>query len=686
MWSSTVAMRLGFRGFSFLELMVTVALLSILAILGIRSFGSERARAGSEGLAQVVLAELEAAQGRARSSRLPVAFCLPSQDGTSCNAQSFYLMEGEVAPRATTTRSFGGDFPSSVMAPVYWGSSATLTRPPGTGSAPANAVAQWLGSRIGRDYALVFMPDGSVMSNDLPVMDNEYRLVVAGGLKASPGSPDGAPQMPASARPQNFLLESAFAAQTICISLQGEMRIESGIAQPEGVEILTGGLALAAGPADLVLPANPTATTPSVARVLVHPKPYLEPKATVQQEKNLSLTVEAEDADGQSLFCSWKAEPVGGAAGEGLFSLGDEHPMLWDKTLRRWVSRCTWAPPTTANVGDQYTLTCEVMDSDGNTVQNTANILNPVTVVPPGRILFHTKKRGNTDVAIINGDGTGLRYLTDGAGEDLNPCVSPDASKIAWVDKGFTAKGEVFVMNIDGTGKTRVTTNNANESTACWSPDGLKIIYMRNWPDYLHMSNANGTGEVMLGTTQGSSSYSAVMSPDGRYIINVANMSGPGEPSVSGELIVSEFVMGPNPQIVEPTNVTNNSSSRTMDGLPTFLPGTTNYELVWASASPGPSGNFLDAYCNLTLARLRDNGAGTTPRFELVDRRVFRTDGPDNLVFSPDASKVVFTRRFPTYGIFIANWTIAPDGTPSMTGERRLTGFTGSEIPKAWIR
>lgn len=672
-------------GFSLAEVMAVLVILSILAVLGLRSFGSERARAGSEGLVQVVLAELEAAKGRSRSSRLPVAFCLPSQAGSRCISQSFYLMEGEVTPRAGTTRSFGGDFPTSVIAVAFWGSGATLTRPSSAGSAPSNAVSQWLGTRVGKDYALVFMPDGSVMSNDLPLMNNEYRLVVAGSIDAVADNLGGG-QMPTAARPKTFRLKSAFAAHTIRISPQGEMRVESGIVEPSGVEILTTGLPMTTQPATLVLPSNPTATKPSVSSVAVHPKPFLEPKATVQQERNLTLTVEAQDADGQPLFCSWKAVPVGAAAGEGFFSLENEHPMVWDKASRRWVSRCTWAPPPVANVGDQYTLTCEVLDPDGNRVENTANVLNPVTVIPPGRLVFETSKRGKADVAIINADGTGLKYLTDGAQDDNSPCVSPDASKIAWTNKNVTSKGEVYVMNIDGTGQTRITNNNAIERTACWSPDGLKIIYMRNWPDHLQMSNADGTGEVRLGTVQGSSSYSAVMSPDGRYLINVANLNAPGEPSVSGEIIVSEFVAGSTPLIRDSTNVTNNSINRTMDSLPTFIPGSTNYELVWSSASPGPSGNFLDAIRELNLARLQDNGVGRVPRFELVDRKIIRTDGPDNLVFAPDASKVIFTHKYPTYGLFIANWSIAPDGTPVMTAERRLTGFAGSEYPSAWIR
>ncbi len=674
------------RGLSLPEILIGVMILSLMLGVAIRSLTSDGARASAEGLALVVTAELEAARGKAMSSRYPVAFCLPSDNGTTPQSQSFYLMEGLVQPRATVNRSFQGDFPNSVLAMVFWGSAVTLDRPGRAGSWPAGAVRDWLGDRVGQDYALVFLPDGSVMSNDLPLMDGEYRLLVCSGLSSLPETVPGRTWMPVG--PQGFRLLEAFAAHTVCISPQGEIRLESGVYRPENVRVAMGAPASSQGLAISNPPAAPPSSTPEIATVAVFPKPFLEPKATVQQERNLSLTATAREADGQQLFCTWKSEPVGSATGTGAFSLEDRHPMVWDSGKRLWTSQCTWAPPKTAQPGDQYVLTCRVEDTEGNEATLTADILNPVTVIPPGRILFEATRGSKSEVAIINADGTGLRYLTDGPQDDYSPAVSPDGSKIAWVNRNVSAKGEAYVMNIDGSGKRRLTSNNQHEFSAGWSPDGLKVIYCRNWPDRLYSCNVDGSGESLMGTIQGSSSYSMTFSPDGLYMVNVCNMAGGGVPQVSGEVIISEYVSdGMSPPIIkDPTNVTNNSGSRISDGLPTFIPGTTNYRLIWPAAQPGPSGNFSDATHELTLGRIQDHGRGASPRFEIVDREVIRTDGISGLVFSPDARKVIFVRKYPSQGIFVADWNDDGVNPPTFSNERRLTGLSGTETPRAWMR
>ena len=674
-------------GFSFPELVFGLVLLSILLLASIQNFGSSRGRASSEGMAMVIAAELEAARGKAITSRLPVAFCLPTSDGSRPYSQFYYLMEGQVEPKPTSNRNFSGDFPASYMAMVYWGSAVTTSRPVKAGSAPENAVSAWLGDRVKRDYAIVFMPDGSVMSNDLPLVGGEYRLVVASGLKVLAGNPPGHRQMPSSARPQYYELKEAFAAHTISLSPQGEIRVSAGIENPSGVKIGTASIGFDSAPAQPPRPPVPPSTLPTIRSVAVYPKPFLEPKATVQQERNLSLIVEARDSDGQQLYCTWESQPLGPLE-KGFFSLEDQHPMVWDKKRRNWVSKCTWAPPPTANVGDQYVLTCRVVDSDGNEVDMTADVLNPVTVIPPGKILFDRAKKTtyNREIAIINSDGTGLRYLTDSPADNSGPSISPDGSKIAWCNKSAGTKGEIFTMNSDGTGKRRVTNHNSNKFNTHFSPDGTKLIYARNWPDRLYSANLDGSGEALLDTIQGSSSYSVCFSPDGRYIINVANIGGGGF-GVSGEVIVSEWVSNGSapPSLLDTTNVTNDSALGVADRLPVFIPGGSNYELIWATVSVGPSGTYSDRINAVNFGRLQDNGAGTVPRFEIVDRQVIRADDISDFVFSPDASKVIFIKQYPTYGLWVGDWDDSSP-TPKISGDRRLTGFYQAEYPRAWTR
>ncbi len=685
------------QGFTFAEVAVVVVLTGILLGLGLYGVAGSRSRATSQGMVAVVAAEMEAARERALSSGLPVAFCLPTGDGAVPYSQSYYLMTGEAKAKVTQQRSLSGDFPQASMAVVFW-DPATLT-PPDSIRAQSEAAAKWLDGQAGSDFAIIFMPDGTVASNGLPIMDGEYRLVVASAFDTSPDSLSGT-FTGSSRRPKNFRLNEVFAAQTLCLSAQGEIRVESGIPDSGAVRIATARFANSNAPAPLIPMESSASTLPKILSVAVYPKPFLEPKATVMQDRNLTLQVQAGDDDGQALFGTWKATPVGTARGEGQFSLGPEHPLVWDKKLRRWTAQCTWAPPLEAEIGDQYKLTFTVRDSDGNEHELTADVLNPVTIIPPGRILLQRQRGGKADVAIINADGTGLRYLTDGPLDDTGPGLSPDGSQIAWVNKNDISNGtygQVYVMNIDGSGKRKLTDTMSIKGSPTWSPDGLKIIYMRAFRtasgnvigdgDRLRWCNPDGSAEDTLGTIQGSSSYSSVFSPDGLYLINVANLTAPGVPQISSEMIVSEYSRtgtGP-PQILNPTNVTNDSSSRCDDSLPTFLPVGSEAKIVWSKTWPGPSGNYSDAIRTLNLARIKDNGSTASPRFELADQQVIRNESLTNLVFSPDGKKVLYTKSS-VQGILIADWNDDGSTKPTITNERRLTGLGGIEYPRAWMK
>lgn len=57
----------------------------------------------------------------------------------------------------------------------------------------------------------------------------------------------------------------------------------------------------------------------------------------------------------------------------------------------------------------------------------------------------------------MNEDGTNIQQLTDGTKYDINPCWSPDGSKIV-----FAKNGEVWVMNADGSGAHDLTPSKPN--------------------------------------------------------------------------------------------------------------------------------------------------------------------------------------------------------------------------------
>jgi Tol biopolymer transport system component len=68
---------------------------------------------------------------------------------------------------------------------------------------------------------------------------------------------------------------------------------------------------------------------------------------------------------------------------------------------------------------------------------------------------------------------------------------------------GTLTDSEVSVINADGTGQVQLTNNDVPNSHPVWSPDGTKILYSDGTPffggdDRLHILNPDGSGDVAL--------------------------------------------------------------------------------------------------------------------------------------------------------------------------------------------
>lgn len=89
---------------------------------------------------------------------------------------------------------------------------------------------------------------------------------------------------------------------------------------------------------------------------------------------------------------------------------------------------------------------------------------------PDGKWIVFSGGGGlHSQIWTVHPDGTGLRRITDGSGDLVEPTLSPDGSHIAFDSVG----GNAFVINFDGTGKTDLGKNINNLS---WSPDGSLLL------------------------------------------------------------------------------------------------------------------------------------------------------------------------------------------------------------------
>jgi len=128
-------------------------------------------------------------------------------------------------------------------------------------------------------------------------------------------------------------------------------------------------------------------------------------------------------------------------------------------------------------------------------------------------ILFETNRDGNTEIYMINPDGSNPTNLTSHTADETSAAWSPDGTKIAFVS-GRDGNAEIYVMNADGSGTTNLTKHPDTDTLPVWSPMGTHIAFQSDrdstiptlsiepqliLPGYnveIYVMNADGTGQV----------------------------------------------------------------------------------------------------------------------------------------------------------------------------------------------
>jgi Tol biopolymer transport system component len=134
---------------------------------------------------------------------------------------------------------------------------------------------------------------------------------------------------------------------------------------------------------------------------------------------------------------------------------------------------------------------------------------------PDGRkIGFRSLRDGSGEIYVVNVDGTGLRRLThltrnpvsSGGTTWSAPAWSPDGQKILFVRVGWgNSNSEILVMNADGSRQRNLTRNPAPDGNPVWSPDGRKILFVSKRDGYgeVYVMNADGSGQRNLTRLRG---------------------------------------------------------------------------------------------------------------------------------------------------------------------------------------
>jgi TolB protein len=120
------------------------------------------------------------------------------------------------------------------------------------------------------------------------------------------------------------------------------------------------------------------------------------------------------------------------------------------------------------------------------------------------QIAFASRRDGNSEIYVMNADGTGQINLTNHPADDLGPVWSPNGKQLVFFSRRDNGNGELYVMNADGTGLTNLTNHPAGDALfgATWSSNGKQIAFtterdgIGNWEIYV--MNADGTALTNL--------------------------------------------------------------------------------------------------------------------------------------------------------------------------------------------
>jgi TolB protein len=138
-----------------------------------------------------------------------------------------------------------------------------------------------------------------------------------------------------------------------------------------------------------------------------------------------------------------------------------------------------------------------------------------------GKLVVRGFDGHDSELYLMNSDGTEVQQLTNNDVDDWHPTWSPDARKIAF--RSFDGNDyEIYSMSADGSGVTQLTFDNEDCHDPWWSPDGRQIVFGADDPaegdEEVYVMNANGSGLTQL-TDNSVNDGSAAWSPDGRTFV-----------------------------------------------------------------------------------------------------------------------------------------------------------------------
>lgn len=184
-----------------------------------------------------------------------------------------------------------------------------------------------------------------------------------------------------------------------------------------------------------------------------------------------------------------------------------------------------------------------------------ANVCDPAVSFDGKKLLFSMRPSGGGahNIYEIDADGTNLRQVTSGGGDDFDPLYLPDG-RIAFTstrpgemdEYNHAPSATLHTCNMDGSGIERISFNQSDDFDPELLPDG-RLVYTR-WEHFgtmnrfpLFFTNPDGTGTFHFFGPHDRNFFHPVVAPDGRIISIESTMVNEDE----GPLAVLKPEQGP---------------------------------------------------------------------------------------------------------------------------------------------
>lgn len=151
-----------------------------------------------------------------------------------------------------------------------------------------------------------------------------------------------------------------------------------------------------------------------------------------------------------------------------------------------------------------------------------------------GQIAFASDRTENSQIWVLNSDGTGLDQITDTQWGACQPDWSPDGSRLVYISpcdgNKETYRGSgLFLIDADGKNLVPLPVQGIGDYDPAWSPDGKKMAFTslrtNERPRILVMDME--TGEVQVLSEGNNLDLQPAWSSDGSQIIFISTRNGP---------------------------------------------------------------------------------------------------------------------------------------------------------------